>query len=221
MSTYTNNQWLVQLAADVDSLRLGTMTQAQFVTAMQTYTDGWIGIAAADSVLANLVSTTVTNIVLRDSDVDAWAYGTVTGGDGAGNYTIHTLAGGTVVVPCIAKLLQLVTHGADAQTGLTFSIIGPFNNNELLQIIAPPGPLVIAPASVSGWCRVLPTASTTFPIFKNGSAWGTVTFGAGSHNAVTASFSSNNIARGDGAELFAPAIVDATLADFSITIPGN
>lgn len=225
MSSYTNPQWLTQLAANTALLAAGSITQLQFQTNMEPYTDGWIGIAAADSVLANLIATTVSNIVIRDANFDAWINGTPTGGDGAGNYPLTSLAGGSTLEPCPAKLLQLVTHGADAQTALTFQVIGPYVANELLCLLTAPSALVLDPTAAVGYALFGATASSTFPIFKNNVSWGSLTFQLDAtpltpSTAMTVSYSSNTVARGDTFALYAPAVVDATLLNLSATLPG-
>lgn len=171
--------------------------------------------------LAQLIEDFVTNAGQRDSSINSWLTGTSTGGPaGDGYFEVGLFGGGTVLLPSPAKYETLLAHGADAQTGLAFSIIGPFNANELLQLVSPPGDIVINPALISGWARLVPTADSIFPVKKSGATWGTVTFKAGSHNDVRASFASDSIIRGDAAMLYAPGSVDATLADFSVTIPG-
>lgn len=221
MSTVTNTDWLTGVAAAVAQLAAGTITQSQFVTNLLTPTNGWIGIAASDMVLADKITSTVAAVTTRDSNFDDWCSGTPTGGPyGNGEYPLQTLAGGTIIVPCIEKLLTLVTHGADAKTGMAFSVIGGYNANEILDIVGAPGAFVLDPSSVSGWARNAPTANSTFTFKKNGAAWGTVTFVGGYANNVTCSFSSNTLANGDAVMMIAPAVVDSTLQDFVITLAG-
>lgn len=221
MSSVTNTEWLTDLASAVAALAAGSITQEQFATQLLSPTNGWIGIAASDQVLADKVTSTVSAITLRDEDFDAWAAGTPSGGPyGNGEYPLHTLAGGTIIVPSIQKLLTLVQHGADAKTGIAFSVVGGYNANELLEMIGSPGVLVIDPSNVSGWAENAPTNDSTFILKKNGAAWGTVTFEGGYSNSVYCSFSNTSLANGDAVMLYAPASIDPTLQNFTITIPG-
>lgn len=221
MSSITNPEWLADLGTAVAALSAGTITPEGFAAQMLSPTNGWIGIAASDQVLAEKVTNTVGAITLRDEDFDLWAAGTPTGGPyGTGEYPLHTLAGGTIIVPSIQKLLTLVQHGADAKTGLAFSVVGGYNGGELLEMIGVPGPLVIDSSSVSGWAENAPTDDSTFVLKRNGAAWGTVTFHGGFSNNITCSFSTNSLANGDAVMLYAPAVIDPTLQNFTLTIPG-
>jgi hypothetical protein len=171
--------------------------------------------------LASAVQTLVTNVGLRDTSYNAYLTGTPTGGPlGDGNYPVNLLGGGTMTLPCPAKVQSLITHGADAQTGIVLDVLGPYNNSELLRMIVVPGPLIVNPGATVGYCKTVATSDSVFVLKKNGAAWGTITFVAGQHAALVASFSSANLIAGDVVELYAPTVVDATLANFSFTIPG-
>lgn len=224
MSSYSNQQWLTQLSTYVSQLAAGTISPTAFVASMQSYTDGWIGIAASDAVLAQQVTNLVSDVVQRDANFDAWVNGSAVGGpNGDGNYPLTTLAGGVFTAPCIAKMLTLVAHGADAKTGLSFDCLGPWNPGELLRVMSPGGSLVLDTAGIVGGSLIAPTGAPVVTFKKNGLAWGTVTFGIGAtgFGVVTAqSFTSNAVLPNDLIAMYAPAAGDATFADFTITLPG-
>jgi hypothetical protein len=221
MAGYTNSDWLTWLGTYIPQVASGALTAAGFQTAMESYTDGWIGIAASDSVLAGKVTDLVSNVVARDSNFDNWINGTAYGGpNGDGSYPLTSLSGGTVLLPCPARMMTLVTHGADAKTGLAFEVLGPWNPGELVGMKSVSGGLIIDTAAITGGCLIAPTGSPIVTFKKNGSAWGSVTFVAATTNVITQSFSSNILNRGDLIAMYAPASGDATFLNFAVTFPG-
>lgn len=208
----TNLDFATQLAA---LLHL----DAGDTSSLQSLVESWNPTTPAD--LANSVTTWVSAAATRDAQYNAWAVGTATGGpNGDGTYPINIFGGGTISLPCPAKLLGTVTHGADAKTGISFSVLGPMNANELLAIQVTPGPLTIDTLNIAGFCFTTPTADTVITVKKNGAAWGTVTFKAGQNATITQSFSSNTLLKGDAVSVHAPASPDATFANFALTLPG-
>lgn len=185
--------------------------------------------------ISDVLTETYNLVVLfdgREEEMRAWWTGTATGGfnadgtpsdgqSGHGGYYRMTNSAGVVrYFPCIDLLRSLMLRGRDAQTGINFSTVGLWNTNELLEIVPCPGTMTVDTAKVSGYCLTPPTADVVLKLQRNGVDWGTVTFHAGSHNQVTATFSDTAINGGDAVILYAPSTADATFLNFAISIPG-
>ena len=65
------------------------------------------------------------------------------------------------------------------------------------------------------------TASTTFTLKKNGTAFGTVVYGSGSSSGTFTITTTTTFAAGDLLEVDGPATPDVTLADVGITLAGT
>lgn len=196
-----------------------TATKAAFVTELTNWLGGGDALTAG---VANQLTTLIANFNAELlARTDFW-FGTATGGPSSDGMYPFTLTDGTSVLnPSLAKLLSVTAKGdpgVNAATGFAFSVLGAFTPDELIDLIAGV-PLTIVPANISGASMAAPTASTTYVVKKNGAAWGTVTFAAGT-GAVTASFSSTAVVKNDRLELYAPHTLDATHANFGISIPG-
>lgn len=80
------------------------------------------------------------------------------------------------------------------------------------------------PASMTGShgvSGVAATASSVFSLRKNGTQFGTMTFGVGSSIASFAAASQTSFAAGDVLTVMAPSPVDATLADIGFSLAGT
>lgn len=159
----------------------------------------------------------------RDSDLSAWAAGVVGGGPGNdGKYPIR-IGVTTILLECPAQLKATMAKGdpgLDAKTGVSFTVLGPFNPDDLLDLAVVHGAFILDVPAIVGWAIGAPAANVTLTIRKNDSPWGSVTFSAGSPNSVTASFSSVEVSTGDAIALYAPASPDATFGNFGLTLPG-
>lgn len=71
-----------------------------------------------------------------------------------------------------------------------------------------------------GISGVAATGSSVFSLKKNGTQFGTITFGAGATVATLTAASATSFAIGDIFQISAPDTQDATLADISITVKG-
>lgn len=174
----------------------------------------------------------------REDEMRAWWAGTATGGynaDGTlsdgltghgGYYPMTNSAGVVIYFPCLDYLRSVMAKGHDAQTGLNFSIMGPWNTSELLEMVTAPTQMSVDPLKVKGICLNAPTANATLTISKIGTDgaitanWGTVTFYAGSRTSTFVNITNGSLLAGEALALYAPAAADATFMNFSIALPG-
>jgi hypothetical protein len=187
--------------------------------------------------LADVLSSTVDLIALfdgREDEMRAWWAGTATGGHNAdssisdgvapngGFYPATNSVGVTSYLPSIAYLRTIMLkgdQGVAAAQDVAIDITGTFGPNEYIAGFICPHATTFVPASSYAKCRTAPVSSYTIVIKKNGSAWGTIVFGAGSTTgAVT--ISSPSLIAGDLVEYFAPATPD-TLTDLIHTLRGT
>ena len=122
---------------------------------------------------------------------------------------------------------QTGTNGSTGATGgpgtaydLSMEFVGkPITSQVILRVKA--ARAWAMPATIhQGVSGVAATASTTFTVAKNGTSIGTFVFAA-SGTVPTFSITATNFAVGDILTMTAPATVDSTLADISITMLGS
>lgn len=87
----------------------------------------------------------------------------------------------------------------------------------LFEFLVPAGGIVFTGVGNHVSAGVAATGASSLRIRKNGSANGTISFGAGGTTG-TASFTDSNYAEGDLFSLYPPAVVDATLDRVRITL---
>lgn len=158
------------------------------------------------------------------------AWGALTGGGGGGGVTAFTglsdvpgsysgAGGQAVEVNSGATALQFSTKPFDIATfapGLGTS------NQKLLRVKV--ARACSFPSGASGsqaTASANATASTTFTLSKNGSAFATINFPTGTAAGTWTLSSTTTFAAGDLLEIDGPATADATLADVGITLSGT
>lgn len=224
MSSTTNSEWLNDLAAGVLALQDGTMTQGQFVTTLLPPTDGWIGIAASDQILAEKITKLVSAVTLRDEDFDHWVAGgpEPAGPYGNGTYPLHTLYGGTIILPSPQQMQKVMMKGDPAKVGVVFEVFIKPPPNTTIGGYKSPGNQVFTNTGCIGYSRVAATGPVAFTVLKNGAVAGTVSFAAGSTAAVFALTGGQvSLVRGDLLEVTSPGVQDATLSGPSLTFSGD
>lgn len=102
---------------------------------------------------------------------------------------------------------------------LTASAIGSMLPGELLMIYTAAHDIMFEADRCFGRAITVPTSSAVFTAYKNGVAFATMTFAAGSGSAVVAMVD-GSVTIGDTVTIRAPATADATLADVGITLGG-
>jgi hypothetical protein len=159
----------------------------------------------------------------------AWSTGTATGGTGVsgtgvgGYYPFTDNTGTTQYLPCPAYLVSVIAvgaTGANASQDFALECVGPLGPSEKIGGFIAPIAMTYNPSGSYAKCGVAPTGSYTVVIKKNGSAWGTIVYSAGSTTgAVT--IGTPTVAAGDLIEYFAPSSADATFTDFIHTLRGT
>ena len=118
-------------------------------------------------------------------------------------YTYHVIRAGVAQGKPVAGL-EFARH----IVGISMSVTASGYANEVTR-------------ALTGTCRILPTADTTFTIKKNGAAYATIRFNT--NGSVTDSWAggSYDLAPTDVLTFHAPATQDATLLDISISLIGK
>lgn len=103
---------------------------------------------------------------------------------------------------------------------MNFFVPGKPGNNEIIGKLKAVRPFAIAPVLEGSYgdAEVSATASSVFTLKKNGTDFGTITFGVGATVGTLASASGASFAVGDKLTLVGPATADTTLADICFSL---
>lgn len=129
------------------------------------------------------------------------------------------------ILYCDGTNVDIVASGGAAEAGDTFSVgvfVASASNAQVLLYLPMDRPALFqsaAPNSLAQ-CKVSPTASTTYTLKKNGTAFATVTFAAGKNQGLFSQSFDTIFNVGDILEIDGPATADGTIAGIGITLQG-
>lgn len=166
------------------------------------------------------VASLITRIDQRDGAMQLWLTQPKNGGvNGDGMVTFTTIDGATFTYPCLQKLVSDMAKGDDARQDLAFFFAYNFAPSELIWSYTAVADVTYDISQSFALCKSAPASPATITILKNGAAWGTITFAAGSTTGVIAAAVPSQ-ARGETLEFIAPATFDAAFANVSGTFAG-
>lgn len=187
------------------------------------YYGGWYGGAQIANGTVALTAST-TNYVYANATTGAVSVNTT--GFPTGSIPLYAVITGTTTATSYTDERSLA-----AQAGVTAAVYdvggyveGLSNASEQVWQFYSPRAWTL-PAGASGGAKAPSgsgaTASATYSVTRNGTAIGTLVFGAGSTTGTVSITSSVSVAAGDLLGLTAPATPDTTLANFAFTFAGT
>ncbi|AKU43558.1 hypothetical protein CPT_Seuss32 [Caulobacter phage Seuss] len=161
----------------------------------------------------------------REDELVAWLAGTATGGpNNNGLYPLTNELGVTYMVACPAKMVQVTQKGDkgdDAKVDLIIQAQFAVGASEPLPPIIAAAAITFTPASCKAWAKGAPSGSAvTMTATKNGAAWMSCTWAAGSQTGTVSFTGSPSLAVGDIVEPYGPATFNSAFQSPTITLAG-
>ncbi|MFG7180662.1 hypothetical protein ACGYQ5_14135 [Burkholderia pseudomallei] len=187
------------------------------------YYGGWFNGAQINDGTVTLTAS-ATNYVYADSTTGAVTVSTSAYPSGA--IPLYTVVAGTTTVTSYTDCRTLQPYGLTqaAVYDVGGYVEGLSSASEQVWQFYSPRAWTL-PSGASGGAKAQTgsgaTASTTYSVTRNGTAIGTLTFGAGSTTGTVSITSAVSVAAGDLLGLTAPATPDTTLANFAFTFAGT
>lgn len=184
--------------------------------------------------LAARQDTITNNMITFTQQLRDWMAGTVLGGynsdgtvsDGVaphGGYWPLSNGLVTYYVQSPAKMVHDTMKGDkgdNASQDFAIDVVGTFGPSEYMGGFIAPIAATYNPSGSYATAGVAPTSSFVVTIKKNGAAWGTITYSAGSTTGTVA-ISSPTVVAGDIIDYYGPATPDATFTHFKHTLRGS
>lgn len=161
----------------------------------------------------------------REDQMVAWLGGTPTGGpNGDGLYPLTNELGVTYMVACPAKMVSVTQKGDkgdDAKVDLVIQAQFAVGASEPLPPFISSSSLTFTPSACKAWAKSVPAGSpVTMTATKNGAAWMTCTWAAGSQVGTVSFTGSPSLVAGDVVEPYGPATFNSAFQSPTITLAG-